>query len=218
MYLIFTGDIDDDEEILDWLTDPENMELTDHIERVNRKMFQKIRQTSDFIAVFFYSDDCKQCGRVLAEIEHIDDEADGAGINFVKIDDKQMAKEFGVFALPAVVFFKMGSKEPVIYAESVFYVEKKQSRPKKTVWCGITTTNLVDPYLLCDTMNVEQYFEMLQDYIWPMVSELLSSSKTMHRPILQMSSVTGWIRSLQVIGWGEGDLMKDLQEVRSDTQ
>jgi hypothetical protein len=50
---MFAGDIDDDEEILDWLTDPENMELTDHIERVNRKMFQKIRQTSDYIAVFF---------------------------------------------------------------------------------------------------------------------------------------------------------------------
>jgi hypothetical protein len=50
---VFAGDIDDDEEILDWLTDPENMELTDHIERVNRKMFQKIRQTSDYIAVFF---------------------------------------------------------------------------------------------------------------------------------------------------------------------
>jgi len=62
------------------------------------------------------SDDCKQCGRVLAEIEHIDDEADGAGIDFVKIDDKQMAKELGVFALPAVLFFKMGAKEPVIYA------------------------------------------------------------------------------------------------------
>ncbi|XP_069688963.1 uncharacterized protein hlk isoform X3 [Periplaneta americana] len=118
------GDIDDDEEILDWLTDPENMELTDHIERVNRKMFQKIRQTSDYIAVFFYSDDCKQCGRVLAEIEHIDDEADGAGINFVKIDDKQMAKEFGVFALPAVVFFKMGSKEPVIYAGDLYNEEQ----------------------------------------------------------------------------------------------
>jgi hypothetical protein len=28
----------------------------------------------------------------LAEIEHIDDEADGAGINFVKIDDKQRKK------------------------------------------------------------------------------------------------------------------------------
>lgn len=62
------------------------------------------------------SDDCKQCSRVLAELEHIDDEADGVGIDFVKINDKKFAKEVGVFALPAVVFFKLGSKDPVIYA------------------------------------------------------------------------------------------------------
>lgn len=49
----YDGDIDDEEEILDWLTLPDNMEMTDHIERVNRKMFQKIRQTSDYLAVFF---------------------------------------------------------------------------------------------------------------------------------------------------------------------
>lgn len=49
-------------------------------------------------------------------MEHIDDDADKAGIDFVKIDDKQMAKEYGVFALPAIVFFKPTSKEPVIYA------------------------------------------------------------------------------------------------------
>lgn len=48
----YDGDIDDEEELLDWLTDPENMELTDHIERVNRKMFEKIRQRSDYVAVF----------------------------------------------------------------------------------------------------------------------------------------------------------------------
>jgi hypothetical protein len=53
MLCVHAGDIDDEEEVLDWLTDPANMELTDHIERVNRKMFQKIRQTSDYIAVFF---------------------------------------------------------------------------------------------------------------------------------------------------------------------
>lgn len=115
------------------------MELTEHIEKVNRKMFSKIRQSSENVAVFFCeiiiylllniinwvnhqgalyldSDDCKQCKQVLAEIEHIDDDADGAGIDFVKIDDKQMAKECGVFALPAIVFFKLGSKEPTIYA------------------------------------------------------------------------------------------------------
>ncbi|KAJ6634226.1 hypothetical protein Bhyg_17314, partial [Pseudolycoriella hygida] len=119
-YINYDGDIDDEEEVLDWLTLPDNMEMTDHIERVNRKMFQKIRQTSDFLAVFFFSDDCKQCPRVLAEIEHIDDEADGAGINFVKIDDKKMAKEFGVFALPAILFFRQNSKEPVIYAGDLY--------------------------------------------------------------------------------------------------
>lgn len=69
-----------------------------------------------YILLVLDSNDCKQCPRVLAEIEHIDDDADGAGINFVKIDDRQMAKEYGVFALPAVLFFKMGSKDPVIYA------------------------------------------------------------------------------------------------------
>lgn len=53
----YDGDIDDEEEILDWLTNPENMELTDHIEKVNKKMFQKIRQTSDYVAVFF----CECC-------------------------------------------------------------------------------------------------------------------------------------------------------------
>lgn len=66
------------------------------------------------------SSDCKQCPRVLTEVEHIDDEADSAGINFVKIEDKHMAKELGVFALPAILFFKLGSKEPVIYAGDLF--------------------------------------------------------------------------------------------------
>lgn len=51
--MLLIGDIDDDEEILDWLTDPSNMELTEHIEKVNRKMFAKIRQSSENVAVFF---------------------------------------------------------------------------------------------------------------------------------------------------------------------
>ena len=47
----------------------------------------------------------------------IDDEADAAGIKFVKIDDIQLAKNYGVYALPALVFFKKGDEEePIIYA------------------------------------------------------------------------------------------------------
>lgn len=50
---IFLGDLMDEEEVLDWLTDPENMESMDRIERVNRKMFHRILQRSDFLAAFF---------------------------------------------------------------------------------------------------------------------------------------------------------------------
>ena len=50
--------------------------------------------------------DCKQCTSVLQELEHIDDDAEVAGIPIVKLEDRQLAKTVGVFALPAIVFFR----------------------------------------------------------------------------------------------------------------
>lgn len=57
---------------------------------------------------------------IISELESIDDDADAAGVNFVKIADRSMAKEFGVFALPAIVFFKAGQREPIIYAGDLY--------------------------------------------------------------------------------------------------
>ena len=48
-----TGDEFDDEEMLDWLTDPNVMEVSDQIEKVNRKMFEKLTKRNDHMAVFF---------------------------------------------------------------------------------------------------------------------------------------------------------------------
>lgn len=72
-----------------------------------------------FSGRIWYTDsdvDCKQCDKVLEELENIDDEAEEAGIDFIKIDDKEFARQMGVYALPAVVFFRHGHLEPVIYA------------------------------------------------------------------------------------------------------
>lgn len=116
-HIKYDGDLYDEEDVLDWLTAPENMELNDAIEKVNRKMFERIKQTTDYLAVFFYTEvGCKQCQKVLAELENIDDEADANGIDFVKLDDFQMAREVGVYALPAIVFYRTGADQPVIYA------------------------------------------------------------------------------------------------------
>lgn len=49
---------------------------------------------------------CKQCSRVLEELERIDDDADAEQIKMVKIDDVQLARKYGVYALPAFLFFR----------------------------------------------------------------------------------------------------------------
>jgi len=44
--------------------------------------------------------------QVLNELEKIDDDCDKHGIQFVKIDDKKAAEEFGIDDLPAIVYFE----------------------------------------------------------------------------------------------------------------
>ncbi len=54
--MIFLGDEFDEEEMLDWLTDPNVMAVSDQIEQVNRKMFEKLKSRNDQLAVFFCED------------------------------------------------------------------------------------------------------------------------------------------------------------------
>lgn len=50
---------------------------------------------------------------MLAELETIDDECDSKGIMFVKIDDPDEAKEYGLETVPALVYFE--SEIPYVY-------------------------------------------------------------------------------------------------------
>ena len=52
-YKTLLGDEFDDEEMLDWLTDPNVMEVSDQIEKVNKKMFEKLTKRNEHIAVLF---------------------------------------------------------------------------------------------------------------------------------------------------------------------
>ncbi|KAG1669120.1 putative protein disulfide-isomerase C1F5.02 [Nymphon striatum] len=114
--LLFQGDLVDEEEVLEWLTDPDNLELTDHIEEVNAKMFQRVVERSDHVGLILYSEkNCKQCPKILQALENIDDEADAAGIDLVKVDDPTLSKAFGIYALPSLLFFKYHDKEPNIF-------------------------------------------------------------------------------------------------------
>lgn len=51
--------------------------------------------------------------RVLNELENIDDECDKLGVAFVKIDNDDEAKEYGIEKIPSLVYFERGI--PMLY-------------------------------------------------------------------------------------------------------
>lgn len=51
--LVFTGDLDDEDEVLAWITDEDTLEIPGKIEEVNTKMLDKILSENDHVVVFF---------------------------------------------------------------------------------------------------------------------------------------------------------------------
>lgn len=51
--LLYTGDLEDEDEVLSWLTDEDTLEIPDRIEEVNTKMLEKILEENDHVVVFF---------------------------------------------------------------------------------------------------------------------------------------------------------------------
>ena len=56
---------------------------------------------------------------MLAELENIDDEADQLGIGFVKINDAELASEYNLQQLPALVYYR--HQIPIIYESSLLF-------------------------------------------------------------------------------------------------
>lgn len=51
--LIYTGDLDDEDEVLSWITDEDTLEIPGKIEEVNARMLENILDENDYVVVFF---------------------------------------------------------------------------------------------------------------------------------------------------------------------
>ncbi|KFM78690.1 hypothetical protein X975_14265, partial [Stegodyphus mimosarum] len=120
--VFYDGDLYDEEALLKWLTSNDVFEIQDEIEEVNRKMLEKLLEDNEFVAVFFYENNCPKCDEALQELERIDDEADDLEIMFVKIKDPRYAKKYGIAQLPALVYFR--KKFPSIYRGNLLEEEE----------------------------------------------------------------------------------------------
>ncbi|KAK3864392.1 hypothetical protein Pcinc_029924 [Petrolisthes cinctipes] len=111
--VIYKGDISNEDAVLKWLTSDETLQIPNQIEEVNQRMLERILNTSANVAVFFYEEEDVKSRAILTELEHIDDDCDDIGIDFVKISDEGIAQEYDIVSLPALVYFR--SKFPQIY-------------------------------------------------------------------------------------------------------
>lgn len=55
-------------------------------------MLERMVEDTQYLAVYFYKQNCHICEQILEELEQIDDECDVYGIHLVRIIDPQLAK------------------------------------------------------------------------------------------------------------------------------
>ncbi|CAG4916765.1 unnamed protein product [Colias eurytheme] len=104
--LIYKGDIEDEDEVLAWLTDEDTLEIPGKIEEVNSRMLEKILEENDHVVVFFYKEGDKKSQKILSELENIDDECEEENIDFIKTSDDGVEKEYDLPGLPALAFYR----------------------------------------------------------------------------------------------------------------
>ncbi len=94
--------------VLRWLTAEETLEIPAKIEEVNEIMLAKRLRSEDSIFVFFYEEDDIFAQRLLKSLESLDDSLDKRDVDFVKISDAGIDKDYSLENLPALVHFSAG--------------------------------------------------------------------------------------------------------------
>ena len=84
-----------------------------------QKKFTFFAKICDIVKYFTAEpEDCRQCAKILDELETIDDEAGDAGIFFVKTNDLDAASELRIKNFPALVYYQGGL--PSLYRGTLF--------------------------------------------------------------------------------------------------
>jgi len=110
---IYDGDLKDEEAVLEFITDEDNMAMPDKIEDVDADQLISIVETDPFVTVFFY-DESKTSSKALEHMEDIDDETDVFNIRFLRINDPELADDYSLTRIPCLVFFRR--EIPIVYA------------------------------------------------------------------------------------------------------
>merc|ERR1711915_279530 len=108
-FIKYDGDLTQEIAVLRWLTSEETLDIPEKIEEVNEIMLSKRIKSEENIFVFFYEDDDIFAQRLLKFMETLDNALDKKDIDFVKISDAGIDKDYSLECLPALVHFNSGA-------------------------------------------------------------------------------------------------------------
>lgn len=108
-FVKYEGDLTQEIAVLRWLTSEETLDIPEKIEEVNEIMLSKRIKSEENIFVFFYEDDDIFAQRLLKFMETVDNSLDKKDIDFVKISDDGIDKDYSLECLPALVHFNSGA-------------------------------------------------------------------------------------------------------------
>ena len=101
----YDGNLNDADDIRSWIF--EELENT-AIRTVDEDTLEMLVDKSDDIVVIFYDAKKKKQAKFMTDIDTVDDEAEKLEIFMVKVEDPAIARNYGIFALPAVVHYENG--------------------------------------------------------------------------------------------------------------
>ena len=107
----YSGDLTSEVDILNWLSDIETLEIPGVIEEVNSDMLNNIIKLEDDVLVFFYDPEDKDSEDIIVELETIDDNLEEEEVEFVKCQEPNAQRDYGLTQVPALVFFENGVPE-----------------------------------------------------------------------------------------------------------
>ena len=112
----------DEEKVLEWLVQHKNEgDTIESIENVD--MFERlVKDEDDVIVCFLKPKGDKKSDQVLAELEHIDDDAESHEVHMVKTHNPKLAAKYGIEQLPALAYFEDG--HPNLYSGDLMDEDK----------------------------------------------------------------------------------------------
>ena len=105
-FVKYSGDLLDEFDILEWITDRDTLEIPGKIEEVNEDMLDALLQEESDLVVFMYRDGNRIDDAYLYSMAELDVALDDKNIKMVSICSKGIEKQYGLFGLPLLLYFK----------------------------------------------------------------------------------------------------------------